>query len=134
MDRANHGSNPKGGAVPSAYQLHTPIALTAAPPAAPARIRHIPQVLARPAVSRVGKETAQGCKLNPRVEPVPHAVGYPYLLRIHQRFGEMTGSSLYPRADTQVIYKCLWINGLCWLQDRSNGTCDFAGILAGEKA
>jgi hypothetical protein len=60
------------GAKPSACQIPTPIILTAAQAATVARIRQIPQVLARRAVSPVGKETARGRKLNPRVEAEPH--------------------------------------------------------------
>ena len=74
----NRGSNPKGGAIPSAYQIPTPIILTAAPAATVARIRHIPQVFARRAVSPVGKETARGCKLNPRVEAEPYVFEYQF--------------------------------------------------------
>src|ERR1039457_4829964 len=64
------------GAIPSAYQIPTPVILTPAWAATLVRIRHIPQVLARRAVSPVGKETARGCKLNPMVEAEPHVVAY----------------------------------------------------------
>src|ERR1035441_10982647 len=70
--RVNHSSNPKGRANLSAYQLHTPIILRAAPAATAARIRHIPQVLARPAVSPDRKEPARRSELNPRVEAEHH--------------------------------------------------------------
>jgi hypothetical protein len=76
--RVNHSSNPKGGAKPSAYQIPRPIILTAVPAATFARIRHILHVLARRAVSPVGKETARGCKLNPRVEAEPHVYEYQF--------------------------------------------------------
>ena len=66
------------GAIPFAYQIPTPIVLTAASAATVARIRHIPQVFARRAVSPVGKETARGCKLNPRVEAEPHVFSYQF--------------------------------------------------------
>ena len=66
----NHGFR---GATPSAYEIPTHIILTAAQAATVARIRQIPQVLARRAVFPVGKETARGRKLNPRVEVEPHA-------------------------------------------------------------
>jgi hypothetical protein len=56
----------------------TPIILTAARMARCARIRHIPHVFARRAVSPVGKETARGCKLNPRVEAEPHVFEYQF--------------------------------------------------------
>src|ERR1017187_5761186 len=74
----NRGSNPCRGAIPSAYQIHTPIILTAAPAATVARIRHILHVPARRAVSPVGKETARGYKLNPRVEAEPHVFEYQF--------------------------------------------------------
>ncbi len=62
----NRGSNPCRGATPSAYQLHHPIILTAAPVATVARIRHIPQVLALRAFSPVANYDLRGGALNPR--------------------------------------------------------------------
>jgi hypothetical protein len=53
-------------------QLKPPILLTAAPAADFSRIRHIPQVLVRHALSPVGKEALRGSKLNPRIEAEPH--------------------------------------------------------------
>ena len=69
---------PCRGAILFAYQIPTPIILTAALAVTAARIRHIRQVLARRAVSPVGKETARGCKLNPRVEAEPHVFEYQF--------------------------------------------------------
>lgn len=47
-------------------QLEARILLTAAPAAGIARIRHIPQVIVRRALSPVGKEALRGSKLNPQ--------------------------------------------------------------------
>jgi len=54
----NRGSNPCWGAKPSTCQIPTPIILTAAPAVTVARIRHIPPVFARRAISPVGTGTA----------------------------------------------------------------------------
>jgi hypothetical protein len=75
------GKPPFRGAIPSAYQIPTPIDLTAAPTATVARIRHIPHVFAHRAVSPVGKERVRGCKLNPRVEAEPHVYGCQFSYR-----------------------------------------------------
>jgi hypothetical protein len=72
------GNHSFWGATLPASQIHRPIILTAAPAATIARIRHIPQVLMRPAVSPVGKETARWCTLNPRVEAEPHVFSYQF--------------------------------------------------------
>ena len=72
------GSNPCRGAIPSTYQIPRPIILTVAVATTVGRIRHILHVLVRRAVSPVGKETARGCKLNPRVEAEPHVFEYQF--------------------------------------------------------